>query len=63
MTSQNFAFGNASDALIQICCPGIPQAVGFTGRELRRSKKRKAAFKTQIAKPQAKGFVVDAGDL
>ena len=56
MTSQNFAFGNASDALIGICCPGIPQAVGFTGRELRPSKERKAAPKAPKAKRQTKGF-------
>jgi len=55
MTSESFAFGNASDQLTQIACPGI-KAIALTSRELRRSKERRTAVKARPAMTKAKGF-------
>ena len=57
MASENFAFGNGNDRLIQICTPGI-NSVGLTGRELRRSKERRIASEQPVQKKVAlrKGF-------
>ena len=55
MTSQSFAFGHASDELIQIACPGI-KAIALTGRELRRSKARKTVAKTVLTEAKSNGF-------
>ena len=60
MASENFAFGNGNDRLIQICTPGV-NSIGLTGRELRRSKERRKAL-TESGKEcnqqlvQKKGF-------
>jgi hypothetical protein len=64
MASENFAFGHASDRLIEICCPGI-KAIGITSREFRRGKKRKAegrAFSKALPLPAAKGFRLSGTD-
>lgn len=56
MTSPSFAFGHASDQLVQICCPGV-SVIALSGRELRRSKERRTAVKAlSVSQPKSKGF-------
>jgi hypothetical protein len=55
-SSRRDATGTANDKLVEICCPGI-SSIALTGRELRRSKERRAAVKTRLeGMPKAKGF-------